>query len=175
MPKEIDPTHLAIAFFRSCVFDLILCDNELDESALRQWEVILRGGNVRDYSIARRFQAIAEAKRRLRKPENISGYLIYKISHGGFSEPREENSSNGPHCIGCSGLIDIPRRETMVKRIREGFRMKDVRTLDCVEFVNTHLTQEEMNQFIGRELSFSYQEAKIEEIFDELSSAEVKK
>ena len=175
MPKEIDPTNLAIAFFRSCVFDLILCDNALDESALRQWEFILRGGDVRDYSITRRFLAIAEAKRRLRKPENISAYLIYKISHGGFSEPHVADHAKSPRCIGCGAPIDIPRREPMVKRIREGFRMTNVSTLDCSEFVNTHLTQEEMNLFIGRELSFSYQEAKIEEIFDELSFDQAKK
>ncbi len=175
MPQEIDPIQLAIAFFRSCVFDIILCDQHVDEDALRQWEFILRGGNVRDYSVTRRFLAMVEAKKRMRKPENMSAYLIYKISHGGFSEPQEEQNSTGPHCIGCSAPVDTPRHDAMVKRIKAGLRLKKIQTIDCAEFVNTHLTQEEMNEFIGHELSFSYQEAKIDEIYEELSTLKTRK
>jgi hypothetical protein len=175
MPQEVDPTHLAIAFFRSVIFDIILCDNQFDEEALKRWEFILRGGDVQEYTVTRRFQAIVEAKKRLRKPENISAFLIYRISHGSFSELHEEQNANGPHCIGCSTSMDIARREAMVKRIKQGLRLKHLHTLDCAEFVHTHLTQEEMNEFIGHELSFSYQEAKIEEIYEELSGAKISK
>jgi hypothetical protein len=174
MPQEIDPAPLAIAFFRSTVFDIILCEDELDEDALRQWEFILRGGEVRDYAITRRFLAFVEAKRRLRKAENISAYLLYKVSHGSFTHAG--HNSAGPRCIGCSQPIEIPRREAMLRRIRGGMRFTDLRSpLDCMEFVYTHLTQEEMNLFLGRELSFSYQEAKIEEILEELSHAPLKR
>jgi hypothetical protein len=175
MPQEIDPAQLAIAFFRSCVFDIILCDHHLDENALRQWEFILRGAEVRDYSVTRRFMAMVEAKKRMRKPENMSAYLIYKISHGGFSEPHAEQNASGPHCIGCSAPVDVARHDAMVKRIKSGLRLKQIQTIDCAEFVNTHLTQEEMNEFIGHELSFSYQETKIEEVYEELRTAQAKK
>ncbi len=111
----------------------------------------------------------------MRKPQNISAYLIYKISHGGFADACEEGPRDGPHCIGCSGPMDLSRREAMVNRIRRGLRFKDIQTLDCADFVNTHLTQEEMNQFIGHELSFSYQETKIEEIYEELSQTKAQR
>ena len=61
------------------------------------------------------------------------------------------------------------------RRIESGLHLKNIQTFDCAEFVNTHLTQEEMNEFIGHELSFSYQESKIEEVYEELSAAKVKK
>jgi hypothetical protein len=61
----------------------------------------------------------------------------------------------------------------MLERIRAGFRMSDLKVpLDCEEFVNTHLTQAEMNEFIGHQVSFSYQEKLINEAFDELIEQE---
>jgi hypothetical protein len=46
--------------------------------------------------------------------------------------------------------------------------------LDCDEIVNTHLTQEEIFQFVGHEVSFSYQEKKIQEIYDEFERQQAK-
>jgi len=162
-----EPEAVAEAFFRSVLYDLILCHDEVDAGVLRRWEFILRRSVVSDYSISRYFQAIAEAKRRARNPENIAAYLLYRVSHG--SPPQAEKGNAARRCIACSAPIDEARREAMVRRIRGGFRLRDVRTvLDCEDFVGTHLTQEEMFELVGHEVSFSYQEKKIEEIYREL-------
>lgn len=169
---------LAVAFFRACLYDLVLCDDELDPPSMRQWEAILRGGDVRDYAITRYFRAIAEAKRRVRKPANISAYLIYRLSHGGPMDAlddawADEISMDGPHCIGCSAPVDPDRRMAMVERIGKGYRLKHVETpFDCDELVGTHLTQAEVSRFVGREVSFSYQERMIRDIYEELEAAE---
>ncbi len=171
---EQDASALAVAFFRACLYDIALCHSDLDEEVLRQWERILRAGRVQDYSITRYFQAIAGAKKRLRNPRNTVAYVIYKMSHGGHPEQPgvdhgEQHNQNARHCIACSAPIDEERRRRMVERIEKGYRLKDVKTpLDCDEIVNTHLTQEEIFQFVGHEVSFSYQEKKIQEIYDEL-------
>ncbi len=176
MSDKVDPVQLAIAVFRSCVYELVLCETELDWQALRRWEFILKGGDVRDYAITRRFQAFAAAKRRLRNPENIAAYLIYRLSHGG-ADPQEraliteegQAEQKELHCIACGGLVDTPRRQKMLERIEQGFRLKEIKNaLDCEDLVNTHLTQAEMGKFVGHQVSFSYQERIIEEIFDEL-------
>ena len=178
--REEDAVALAIAFFRACLYDIALCQSDLNEKILRQWERILRGGRVDDYSITRYFQAIAGAKKRLRNPTNTVAYVIYKMSHGGHPEQlstefEEQNDQNSRHCIACSAPIDEERRQRMVKRIEQGYRLKDVKTpLDCDEIVNTHLTQEEIFQFVGHEVSFSYQEKKIQEIYDELERQEAR-
>ncbi len=176
MSKEIDPTQLAIAVFRSCVYEIVLCETELDWDALRRWEFILKRGEVKDYSITRRFQAFARAKQRARNPENISAYLLYRLSHGGAGPEdglildEETDHQKGPHCIGCGGLIDQTRRARILERIRAGFRMSDLKVpIDCEELINTHLTQAEMNEFVGHQVSFSYQEKLINEAFDELT------
>jgi DNA-binding transcriptional MerR regulator len=162
---------LAEAFFRSVLYDLILCHDRLDAGVLRRWEFILRGGRVREYTITRYFQAIAEAKRRSRNPENIAAYLLYRLSHGTPREPTK--GEGGRRCIACSAPVDEARRAAMVRRIREGFRLRDIRTvLDCEDFVGTHLTQEEMFEFVGHEVSFSYQEKKIEELYRERAQRE---
>lgn len=175
MSNKHEPTQLAIAVFRSCVYELALCETELDWEVLRRWEFILRSGEAQGYSITRRFQAFAEAKKRLRNPENISAYLLYRLSHGGAGPaeaPDEEDETNqkGPHCITCGGLIDPARRRQMLGRIRQGLWLRDIKSpLDCEELVNTHLTQAEMTEFVGHQVSFSYQERLLEEIFDDLS------
>ncbi len=177
---------LAEAFFRSVLYDLILCQDEVDAGVLRRWEFILRGGRVHEYAITRYFQAIAEAKRRARNPENIAAYLLYRVSHGGPPEPGEgereapaeakERDGGSRRCIACSAPVDEARREAMVRRIREGLRLRDVQTLlDCEEFVGTHLTQEEMFELVGHEVSFSYQEKRIEEIYHELEKRDAMK
>lgn len=177
MSDKVDPVQLAIAVFRSCVYELVLCETELDWQALRRWEFILKGGDVKDYVITRRFQAFAAAKQRLRNPENIAAYLLYRLSHGG-ADPRERAliteegpaDQKGPHCIACSGPVDHPRRQKMLERIDQGFRLKAIKNaLDCEDLVNTHLTQAELCRFVGHQVSFSYQERVIEEIFDELA------
>lgn len=161
------PEAVAEAFFRSVLYDLILCHDEVDAAVLRRWEFILRRSVVSDYSISRYFEAIAEAKRRARNPENIAAYLLYRVSHG--SPPQAEKRSPVRRCIACSAPVDEARREAMVRRIRDGLRLQDLRTpLDCEDFVGTHLTQEEMFELVGHEVSFSYQEKKIEEIYREL-------
>lgn len=167
---------LAVAFFRACLYDLVLCEDELDPSSMRQWETILRGGDVRDYAITRYFRAIAEAKRRVRKPANISAYLVYRLSHGGPMDAlddawADEISTEGPHCIGCSAPVDQQRRSSMVERIDSGFRLPQIATpFDCDEFVGTHLTQAEVSRLVGREVSFSYQERMIRSIYEELDA-----
>ena len=169
---------LAVAFFRACLYDLVLCEEELDPSSMRQWETILRGGDVRDYVITRYFRAIAEAKRRVRKPANIAAYLIYRLSHGGPIDALDDSwadeiNANGPHCIGCSAPVDAERRRSMVRRIEDGYRLKQVETpFDCDEIVGTHLTQSEVSRFVGHEVSFSYQERMIRDIYEELEAAE---
>jgi hypothetical protein len=180
MSDKIEPTHLAIAVFRSCVYEIVLCETELDWDALRRWEFILRGGDVKEYSITRRFQAFAQAKKRARNPENLSAYLLYRLSHGGAGPDdglildEEIDHQKGPHCITCGGLIDQARRTRMLERIRAGFRMSDLKVpLDCEEFVNTHLTQAEMSEFVGHQVSFSYQEKLINEAFDELTAQKI--
>lgn len=177
MADKIEPTQLAIAVFRSCVYEIVLCEIDLDWDALRRWEFILKGGDVRDYTITRRFQAFARAKQRARNPENISAYLLYRLSHGGAGPEdglvldEETDHQKGPHCIGCGGLIDQTRRTRMLERIRTGFRMADLKVpIDCEELINTHLTQAEMNEFVGHQVSFSYQEKLISEAFDELTT-----
>lgn len=178
MSDKLDPTPLAIAVLRSCVYELVLCQTELDWEALRRWEFILRGGEVKDYSITRRFQAFIRAKKRTRNPENVSAYLIYRLSHGGAGpddglllDEEFSHHQKGPHCIGCGGLIDQTRRARMLARIRQGFRLSDLKVpLDCEEFVNTHLTQAEMSEFVGHQVSFSYQEKLINEALDELAT-----
>lgn len=178
--REEDAATLAIAFFRACLYDIALCQSDLNEKILRQWERILRGGRVHDYSITRYFQAIAGAKKRLRNPTNTVAYVIYKMSHGGHPDQSsadfdERGDQNARHCIACSAPIDEERRRHMVGRIEQGFRLKDVKTpLDCDEIVNTHLTQEEIFQFVGHEVSFSYQEKKIQEIYEELERQEAR-
>ncbi len=175
---RLEPTQLAIAVFRSYVYEIALCQTDLDWEALQRWEFILRGGNVKDYSITRRFQAFAQAKKRARNPENIAAYLLYRLSHGRTSpgeglllDEETADHQKGPHCIGCSGLIDQTRRTHMLERIRQGFRMSDLTVpLDCEDLVNTHLTQAEMCEFVGHQVSFSYQEKLINEIFDELAA-----
>lgn len=176
MADKIEPTQLAIAVFRSCVYEIVLCETDLDWDALRRWEFILKGGDVKDYAITRRFQAFARAKQRARNPENISAYLLYRLSHGGAGPEdglvldEEAEPQRGPHCIGCGGLIDQTRRARVLERIRAGFRMADLKVpIDCEELVNTHLTQAEMNEFVGHQVSFSYQERLITEAFDELA------
>ena len=175
-----EPAALAEAFFRSVLYDLILCHDEVDVGVLRRWEFILRGGRVHEYAITRYFQAIAEAKRRARNPENIAAYLLYRVSHGAppeLGEPlalAKDKEGGSRRCIACSAPVDEARREAMVRRIRGGLRLRDVHTLlDCEEFVGTHLTQEEMFELVGHEVSFSYQEKKIEEIYRELEREEV--
>lgn len=178
MSDKIEPTHLAIAVFRSCVYEIVLCQTDLDWDALRRWEFILKGGEVKYYSITRRFQAFARAKQRARNPENISAYLIYRLSHGGAGpedglalDEETTDHQRGPHCISCGSLIDQARRARMLERIRAGFRMSDLKVpIDCEELVNTHLTQAEMNEFVGHQVSFSYQEKLINEAFDELTT-----
>lgn len=172
-----EPAALVEAFFRSVLYDLILCHDEVDADVLRRWEFILRGGRVHEYVITRYFQAIAEAKRRARNPENIAAYLLYRVSHGTPLEPGKEpppsKEGRSRRCIACSAPVDEARREALVQRIRKGLRLRDVQTLlDCEEFVGTHLTQEEMFQLVGHEVSFSYQEKKIEEIYRELEREE---
>ena len=175
MSDKIEPAYLAIAVFRSCVYELVLCETDLDWDALRRWEFILKSGDVRDYAITRRFQAFAQAKRRARNPENISAYLLYRLSHGGAGPDdglvldEETDHQKGPHCITCGGLIDQTRRACVLERIRAGLRISDLKIpIDCEELVNTHLTQAEMNEFVGHQVSFSYQEKLINEAFDEL-------
>ncbi|MCX8103060.1 MAG: hypothetical protein N3E42_01250 [Candidatus Bipolaricaulota bacterium] len=177
MSDKIEPTELAIAVFRSCVYEIVLCETNLDWDALRRWEFILKGGDVRDYAITRRFQAFARAKQRARNPENLSAYLLYRLSHGGAGPDdglildQEIKQREGPHCITCGGLIDYARRTRMLERIRAGFRMSDLKVpIDCEELVHTHLTQAEMNEFVGHQVSFSYQEKLINEAFDELAT-----
>lgn len=169
---------LAVAFFRACLYDLVLCEDELDPPAMRQWEAILRGGDVHDFAITRYFRAIAEAKRRVRKPANIAAYLIYRLSHGGPMDAMDDDwadeiSTDGPHCIGCSAPVDRERRGAMVERINAGYRLAQVETpFDCDELVGTHLTQAEVSQFVGHEVSFSYQERMIQEIYAEMEASE---
>lgn len=170
---EEEASTLAVAFFRSCLYDIALCEKDLNLDILRQWESILRGGEVHDYSITRYYQAISETKARLRNPTNVTAYLLYKMSHGGHPDhaaPELDGSLESVrHCIGCSAPIDEERRERMLEKINNGFRIHDVRTpYDVEEIVNTHLTQEEMCKFVGHEVSFSYQERKIQEKYDEL-------
>lgn len=175
MDDKIEPTQLAIAVFRSCVYELVLCETELDWQALRRWEFILKGADVRDYAITRRFQAFAEAKKRLRNPENVAAYLLYRLSHGGADSDEQDlvtqqENQQGPHCIACGGAIDRSRRQKMLERLERGFRLKDLQNpLDCEDFINTHLTQAEMAKLVGHQVSFSYQERIISEIFDELT------
>jgi hypothetical protein len=173
--SEEEASTLAVAFFRSCLYDIALCEKDLNLDILRQWEAILRGGEVHDYSITRYYQAISETKARLRNPANITAYLLYKMSHGGHPDhavPELDGSQDGVrHCIGCSAPVEEERREQMIQKINNGFRMLDVRTpYDVEEIVNTHLTQEEMCKFVGHEVSFSYQERKIQEKYDELEN-----
>ena len=164
-------SQLAVAFFRSCLYDIALCETDLDLDVLRQWENILRGGEVHDYSITRYYLAISQTKSRLRNSMNISAYLMYRMSHGDEPDPSlaelDGNSEDGArHCIACSAPIDEERRQAMLDRITEGYRIKQVKTaFDVEEIVNTHLTQEEMCQFVGHEVSFSYQERKILETY----------
>jgi len=169
---------LAVAFFRACLYDLVLCEDELDPPAMREWEAILRGGDVHDYAVTRYFRAIAEAKRRVRKPSNISAYLVYRLSHGGPMDAHDdawadEIRTDGPHCIGCSAPVDPERRQAMVERIDAGYRLADVETpFDCDDLVGTHLTQAEVSRFVGHEISFSYQERMIQSIYEELEAGE---
>lgn len=169
---------LAIAFFRAFLYDLVLCEDEIDAGALRQWEEILRGGPVRDYAITRYYRAIAEAKRRARNPANIAAYLVYRMSHGGHPENpnaifEDGANSDARRCIGCSAPIDEGRRARMVERIDGGYRLADVRTpFDCEDLVGTHLTQEDVSRFVGHEVSFSYQGRMIERIYEELEQEE---
>jgi hypothetical protein len=179
LTRKADMSALAIAFFRACLYDIALCRDDLDERVLRRWEQILRGGEVRDHSITRYFRAFVEAKRRLRNPENIAAYLIYKLSHGAHPDrPAEEAERPEPgahRCIACSAPVDEGRRRHMVERISRGYRLKDLKTpLDCEELVATHLTQEEICQFVGHEVSFSYQEKLIRRIYEELEYEEMK-
>lgn len=171
-----EASTLAIAFFRVCLYDLVLCQQDLDKEVLRRWERILRGGFVKDYSITRYFLALVEAKRRLRNPINVVAYLIYKMSHGGLPDRPGEDPDHAigkSRCIACSAPIDEERRRRMLKRIEDGYRVRDLKTpLDCEEIVNTHLTQEEVFRFVGHEVSFSYQEQKIQEIYEELERQE---
>ncbi len=175
---EEEVSTLAVAFFRSCLYDIALCEKDLDVAVLRRWESILRGGQVRDYSITRYYQAITETKSRLRNPTNITAYLIYKMSHGGhedYSGQRfdDEEGDGIRRCIGCSAPIDEERRAKMLSKIESGFRIHDAKTpFDLEELVNTHLTQEEMCRFVGHEVSFSYQERKIQEMYDEIEERE---
>ena len=172
--EEQEAATLAVAFFRTVLYDLVLCRDDLDEDVLKRWERVLRGGQVRDYTITRYFRAIAEAKRRMRAPENLSAYLLYRLSHGGHPErPGWEFEPKLPpgvrRCIACSAPIDEERRARMVERIQRGYRLRDVKTpLDCEEFVGTHLTQAEMFELVGHEVSFSYQEKRIQEVYEEL-------
>jgi hypothetical protein len=178
--REEDAATLAVAFFRACIYDIALCHNDLEEEVLQQWERILRGGSVQDYSISRYFQAIAEAKKRSRNPINTVAYVIYRISHGGHpdvphAELDEHRDPRARHCIACSAPIDEERRQQMVERIAKGYRIQNVKTpLDCDEIANTHLTQDEIFQFVGHEVSFSYQEKRIQEIYQELERQEAR-
>ena len=173
---KFEPAPLAIAVFRSCVYELVLCQTGLDWEALQRWEFILRGGEVKEYSITRRLQAFAQAKQRARNPQNVAAYLLYRLSHGGAGpddglllDEKTADQQKGPHCIGCGGLIDQTRRACMLERICEGFRLSDLKVpLDCEDVVNTHLTQAEMAKLVGHQVSFSYQEKLINEAFDEL-------
>ncbi|MBI1729122.1 hypothetical protein HY229_08335 [Candidatus Acetothermia bacterium] len=175
---EKEAGTMAVAFFRSCLYDIALCEKALDAGVLRRWEWILRGGQVQDYSITRYYQAIAETKARLRNPTNISAYLIYKMTHGGHPD-QEIPDLNGDEregirrCIACSAPIDEDRRRNMLEKIEAGYHLKNVKTpFDIDDMVNTHLTQEEMCRFVGHEVSFSYQEKKIQETYDELEQKE---
>jgi len=177
-PSRADASALAVAFFRACLYDIALCRDDLDEGVLRRWEQILRGGQVRQYSITRYFRAFVEAKRRLRNPTNIAAYLIYKLSHGAHpdrpGELGERPETGSQRCIACSAPIDEERRRRMVERISGGYRLKDLKTpIDCEELVATHLTQEEVCRFVGHEVSFSYQERLIRRIYEELEHEEV--
>jgi hypothetical protein len=175
---EKEAGTMAVAFFRSCLYDIALCEKDLDVEVLRRWEWILRGGQVHDYSITRYYQAIADTKARLRNPTNISAYLIYKMTHGGhpdqeIADLNGDESEGIRRCIACSAPIDEERRRNMLGKIKCGYRLKDVKTpYDIDEMVNTHLTQEEMCTFVGHEVSFSYQEKKIQETYDELEQNE---
>jgi hypothetical protein len=180
----MEPTQLAIAVFRSCVYEIALCQTDLDWEALRRWEFILKGGDVKDYAITRRFQAFALAKQRARNPENLAAYLLYRLSHGGagpddglrLDDEETDQQQKGPHCITCGGLIDPARRSRMLERISTGFRISDLKVpIDCEELVNTHLTQAEMNEFVGHQVSFSYQEKLINEAFDELTAQKMRR
>jgi len=175
---EEEASQLAVAFFRSCLYDIALGETDLDLDTLRQWERILKRGEVHDFGITRYYQAIAETKARLRNPINVAAYLMYRMSHGDQPDPSalelDEAQSDGiRHCIACSAPIDEDRRSQMLDRIKEGFRIKQVKTpYDIEQIVNTHLTQEEMCQFVGHEVSFSYQERKIMETYDKLEQQE---
>ena len=103
---------------------------------------------------------------------------MYRMSHGEEPDPSlsdlSGNAQDGSrHCIACSAPIDELRRQSMLDRITEGYRIKQVKTAyDVEEIVNTHLTQEEMCQFVGHEVSFSYQERKILETYAKLEENE---
>lgn len=174
--EEREAATLAVALFRAVLYDLILGRDELDVEALKRWERVLRGGRVRDYSITRHFLAIARARRRLRAPENLSAYLLYRLSHGGhperpdweFADPKTLEPGMR-RCLACGAPVDEARRARMVERIRRGHRLRDVKTpLDCEDFVGTHLTQAEVFELVGHEVSFSYQERRIREAYEEL-------
>ena len=175
---EKEAGTMAVAFFRSCLYDIALCEKDLDVEVLRRWEWILRGGQVQDYSITRYYKAIAQTKARLRNPTNISAYLIYKMTHGGHPDQEIANLSGDEiagirRCIACSAPIDEERRRKMLEKIETGYQINDVKTpFDIDEMVNTHLTQEEMCMFVGHEVSFSYQEKKIQEMYNELEEKE---
>jgi hypothetical protein len=163
------------SIFIHCLCDIILCKMNFDKDALKKWEtrkVILSGEidpdeiDHYDFHLVKMVLASAQAKP-TGNPDNIRALLIYEISHVNLGEVK------GEKCHRCGLPVDKKRREGMRKRIKGGYRLKDLKGFDdCLGFIGTHLKEEEIWEFISddepREVHFAAQRKRVAHYFQQI-------
>lgn len=166
-----------LAFVISCLIDIILCKSNFDSDVLKQREkqikVVLEGFDPRnlisyDYKNARLILASDEAKKTAGNPDNIRGLLVSVISHTNMGEMK------GPRCPknACDLPIDKKRQKHLVKRIKKGYRLSQLKTPEeCRELIGTHLTEEQVSKFVKdkkKSIHFTAQQKRVKKIFEQI-------
>ncbi len=165
-----------LAFVISCLINIILCKSNFDSDVLKQREeqtkVVLEGFDPRnlisyDYKNARIILASDEAKT-AGNPDNIRGLLVSVISHTNMGEVK------GPRCLrnDCDLPIDKKRQEHLVRKIKKGHRLSQLKTPEeCRELIGTHLTEEQVSKFVKgkkKSINFSAQQKRMKKIFEQI-------
>ena len=164
--------RLAAEIFRSCLLRMIACRRGCqpkEVQALEGWELLARP-EERDFQPrwTRWILAFQQAKEELRNPENLRALLASKASH--TPDIACLGDKEGHLCPKCGGQVDYSKREALLGRIEKGFRLRHLRRpLDCEILIGTHLTEEEISQFVGHEVNLSRVERFVRQCYEELA------
>ena len=163
--------RLAAEVFRHCLLKLVICHKGCkpkEVEALEGWELLARP-EERDFQPRWTYTVLAfqQAKGELRNPENLRALLVSKISH--TPDLAWASTERGRLCPKCGGEIDYVKREVLLQRIQEGLRLRHLRRpADCDLLIGTHLTEEEIFQFVGHEVNLSRVERFVRQCYEEL-------